>query len=136
MIDTPVRYDPLELIAPEMMKARRANAGLSDLGASCTWFQARACNRVNPRIVALVPQFEGARQDWSYNVKVNCMTQLPAGRFRAKLTDETIREIRRRLALGQMQHDIAADLGINQGRVSEVNTGKRRPANDNQLGLI
>lgn len=60
----------------------------------------------------------------------------PADRVRAKLTDETIREIKRRIALGHMQHDIAADLGINQGRVSEVNTGKRRPANDNQLGLI
>lgn len=60
----------------------------------------------------------------------------PADRVRAKLTDETIREIKRRIALGHMQHDIAADLGINQGRVSEVNTGKRKPANDNQLGLI
>ena len=64
------------------------------------------------------------------------MTHRPAERFRAKLTDETIREIQRRLATGEMQHDIAADLGINQGRVSEVKTGKRRPANDNQLGLI
>lgn len=64
------------------------------------------------------------------------MTTRPAERFRAKLTDGIIREIKRRLALGHMQHDIAADLGINQGRVSEVNTGKRRPANDNQLGLI
>lgn len=54
----------------------------------------------------------------------------PAKRNRAKLNDKTIREILRRLALGEMQHDIAADLGINQGRVSEVNTGKRRPAND------
>ena len=58
----------------------------------------------------------------------------PAKRERAKLDDVTIREIRRRLALGDMQHDIAADLGINQGRVSEVNTGKRRPANDNHIG--
>jgi len=64
------------------------------------------------------------------------MTTRPAKRVRAKLDDETIREIQRRLALGEMQHDIAADLGINQGRVSEVNTGKRRSANDNQLGLI
>lgn len=64
------------------------------------------------------------------------MTTRPAERFRAKLTDETVREIERRLALGHMQHDIAADLGINQGRVSEVNTGKRSSANDNQLGLI
>jgi hypothetical protein len=52
------------------------------------------------------------------------------------LNDETIREIQRRLALGDMQHDIAADLGINQGRVSEVNTGKRRPANDNHMPSI
>jgi predicted XRE-type DNA-binding protein len=64
------------------------------------------------------------------------MTNRPAKRERAKLTDETIREIRRRLARGEFQHDIAADLGINQGRVSEVNTGKRRPANDNQMGLV
>ena len=60
----------------------------------------------------------------------------PAERFRAKLTDETVREIQRRLAIGHMQHDIAADLGLNQGRVSEVKTGKRKPVNDNQLGLI
>ncbi len=58
------------------------------------------------------------------------MTQ-PARRFRAKLNDKTIREIQKRLAAGDMQHDIAADFGINQGRVSEVKTGKRRPSNDN-----
>lgn len=50
------------------------------------------------------------------------------------LDDEAIWEIRRRLASGDFQHDIAADLGINQGRVSEVNTGKRIPANDNWEG--
>ena len=58
----------------------------------------------------------------------------PTNRKRAPLNDETIWEIRRRLRLGQFQHDIAADLGINQGRVSEVNTGKRRPSNDNWVG--
>lgn len=47
------------------------------------------------------------------------------GRNRAKLTDEVIRSIWTRLCEGHFQHDIAADLGINQGRVSEVNTGKR-----------
>ncbi len=47
------------------------------------------------------------------------------GRFRAKLTDETIRIIWGRLQLGDLQHDIAADLGLNPGRVSEVNTGLR-----------
>lgn len=46
-------------------------------------------------------------------------------RSRAKLTPEIIAEIRARLSLGDYQHDIAADLGINQGRISEVNTGKR-----------
>jgi hypothetical protein len=46
-------------------------------------------------------------------------------RERAKMTDETIRKIWERLRAGDFQHDIAADLGINQGRVSEVNTGKR-----------
>jgi hypothetical protein len=55
-------------------------------------------------------------------------------RKRVLLDDEAIWEIRRRLAAGELQHDIAADLGINQGRVSEVNTGKRRPANDNWVG--
>lgn len=47
------------------------------------------------------------------------------GRDRAPLTDATIRVIWNRLLAGDIQHDIAADLGINQGRVSEVNTGKR-----------
>lgn len=46
-------------------------------------------------------------------------------RKRAKLSEETIRVIWERLKNGEFQHDIAADLGINQGRVSEVNTGKR-----------
>jgi hypothetical protein len=55
-------------------------------------------------------------------------------RNRATLSDDTIWEIRRRLALGEMQHDIAADLGLNQGRISEVSTGKRRPSNDNWEG--
>jgi hypothetical protein len=55
-------------------------------------------------------------------------------RKRVLLDDEAIWEIRKRLAAGELQHDIAADLGINQGRVSEVKTGKRRPANDNWVG--
>lgn len=47
------------------------------------------------------------------------------GRIRATLTDEVIRSIWERLRSGHFQHDIAADLGINQGRISEVKTGKR-----------
>ena len=46
-------------------------------------------------------------------------------RKRAKLSEETIRVIWERLKNGDFQHDIAADLGINQGRISEVKTGKR-----------
>lgn len=46
-------------------------------------------------------------------------------RNRARLTQEVIRMIKERLRLGDLQHDIAADLGINQGRISEINTGKR-----------
>lgn len=36
-------------------------------------------------------------------------------------------EIWRRRAQGEAQHAIAADLGVNQGRVSEVLSGKRFP---------
>lgn len=44
------------------------------------------------------------------------------------LTPALAREIKRLAAPGQlMQHQIAALLGINQGRVSEVLSGKRFP---------
>lgn len=46
-------------------------------------------------------------------------------RMRAPYSAEVFREVKRRLAAGDMQHDIAADLGWNQGRISEVKTGKR-----------
>lgn len=49
----------------------------------------------------------------------------PRRPLRAKLTPELIAEIRRRLAGGEYQHDIAAELHVNQGRISEINTGKR-----------
>ncbi len=53
------------------------------------------------------------------------MANMNGRRKRAKLTQEVIRMIKERLRLGELQHDIAADLGINQGRISEINTGKR-----------
>ena len=62
------------------------------------------------------------------------MTNDRQARRRALLDDEIIWEIRRRLAAGEYQHDIAADLGINQGRISEVKTEKRKPSNDNWAG--
>ena len=49
----------------------------------------------------------------------------PVRSERAKLTPETVAEIRKLLSEGWYQHDIAAKLGVNQGRISEVNTGKR-----------
>lgn len=57
-------------------------------------------------------------------------------RPRASLTAETIRLIMERLKLGHFQHDIAADLGINQGRVSEVKTGKRGGGHFGQASLF
>lgn len=42
-----------------------------------------------------------------------------------KLNDETIRKVWHMLREGHYQHDIAAKFGLNQGRVSEINTGKR-----------
>jgi hypothetical protein len=55
-------------------------------------------------------------------------------RERAPLCEENYRWVRERLALGENQHDVAADLGWNQGRISEVNTGKR--GDPNQLSLL
>lgn len=52
-------------------------------------------------------------------------SERPKRPIRAKLTNEVIAEIRKLLREGWYQHDIAAKLGVNQGRISEVNTGKR-----------
>jgi hypothetical protein len=41
------------------------------------------------------------------------------------MNDETYRYIWKRLLAGDLQQDIAADLGINIGRVSEVKNGHR-----------
>lgn len=42
-----------------------------------------------------------------------------------QLTAQDIADIKARLREGEYQHDIAADYGLNQGRISEINTGKR-----------
>lgn len=45
-----------------------------------------------------------------------------------KLTPDIAAKIKHLLGLGEFnQHDIAAEFGINQGRVSEINTGKKWP---------
>lgn len=64
------------------------------------------------------------------------MTAPKRNRERAPMNSDTYRIIQARLAKGDLQHDIAADLGLNQGRVSEVNTGKRRADNDNAPTLL
>ena len=52
-----------------------------------------------------------------------------------KCTKELVVEIRRLLDEGKLyQHQIAAKLGVNQGRVSEVNTGRRTPEYPDGVG--
>lgn len=41
------------------------------------------------------------------------------------LTAQDIADIKARLRQGEYQHHIAADFGLNQGRISEIKTGKR-----------
>jgi hypothetical protein len=41
-----------------------------------------------------------------------------------RLTATDIPKIRKMLAKGDKQHDIAARFGVNQGRISEINTGQ------------
>lgn len=41
------------------------------------------------------------------------------------LTPEQVSIIKARLAKGDFQHRIAADFDLNQGRISEIATGKR-----------
>ena len=41
------------------------------------------------------------------------------------LTAQDIANIKARLRQGEYQHHIAADYGLNQGRISEIKTGKR-----------
>ena len=48
-------------------------------------------------------------------------------RVSPRLTLEDAIEIWRRSWLGEFQHDIAAAFRVNQGRVSEILTGKRVP---------
>lgn len=46
-------------------------------------------------------------------------------RKRMKFTPELIAQVHERLRNGEYQHDIAADIGCNQGRISEIKSGKR-----------
>lgn len=46
------------------------------------------------------------------------------------LTFENAKEVWRRYRSGEYQHQIAAFFKVNQGRISEVITGKRHPGSD------
>jgi hypothetical protein len=43
----------------------------------------------------------------------------------SNLTSQDVADIKQRLLSGEYQHDIAAKYGLNQGRISEIKTGKR-----------
>jgi len=43
----------------------------------------------------------------------------------SKLSPKDVMAIKKRLKRGDHQHDIAADYSLNQGLISEINTGKR-----------
>lgn len=66
----------------------------------------------------------------------------PAPSFRLRsprLTADQAAQIKAMLQLKMMQHDIAAQFGVNQGRVSEINTGRLfpdvLPAADSGIGI-
>lgn len=42
------------------------------------------------------------------------------------LTSEQVTLVKRLLLAGELQHRIAAQFDVNQGRISEISTGKRR----------
>jgi hypothetical protein len=42
-----------------------------------------------------------------------------------KLNETDAAVIKRRLQQSEFQHDVAAEFGVNQGRISEIKSGKR-----------
>lgn len=52
------------------------------------------------------------------------------------LTAQDIADIKVRLRTGEFQHHIAADYRINQGRISEIKTGKRGSQMEGQALLF
>lgn len=73
-----------------------------------------------------IPTEEDSRQAGRHRGKDKSVrVERPKRPERAPYTPEVFCEVMKRLAHGEFQHDIAAELGWNQGRVSEVKTGKR-----------
>lgn len=50
-----------------------------------------------------------------------------------RLTIEDAKEVWRRYRAGEFQHEIAAFFRVNQGRISEIITGKRHPGSGNLI---
>ena len=58
---------------------------------------------------------------------MNSITIYPQKRRSPVVTSEMATKIKAMLKAGMNQHDIAAQFGVNQGRVSEINTGMKFP---------
>lgn len=58
---------------------------------------------------------------------VDNIVPFPRRRRSPDVTPEMAAKIKHLLNLGMTQHDIAAHFRINQGRVSEINTGMKFP---------
>lgn len=65
----------------------------------------------------------GARNGWTTSPG-----RMPRGRARTRITDDQVREVRRRLANGEMGSHIARSLNINYATVSRIKNGSRRAA--------
>lgn len=85
----------------------------------------RGQERVIPRRCGYFPQSRSSRQAGRTRKGNPVIVERPKRPERAPYSPEIYCEVKARLAAGEYQHDIAADLGWNQGRVSEVKTGKR-----------
>ena len=58
---------------------------------------------------------------------MNSIVTFPHKKRSPAVTPEMASEIKALVDVGMNQHDIAARYGINQGRVSEINTGAKFP---------
>jgi hypothetical protein len=105
-----------KIAGPEKTKTHRWRGGFSDQDSLAkTVLKARGWNDLTN---------EGDMLTWESRQAFR--SAMRKERYMAtRLTDETIRAIWKRLRKGDYQHKVAADFDLNQGRVSEINTGKR-----------
>jgi hypothetical protein len=65
---------------------------------------------------------------------MNSIIVYPKKRKSQPVTPEMAAEIKALIDAGMCQHDIAARYGINQGRISEINTGMKFPGIEPKQG--